>query len=47
MYQVDCWYLCVTEILTDIPQIYALSVQPVREFQLHALLGWEIDNRSL
>jgi len=45
MYQVDCRYFCVTEILTDIPQIYELNVHAEREFQLHELLGLEIDNR--
>jgi len=38
------FFFCVTDVLTDITKIYALSENSVREFQLHALMGWEFES---
>jgi len=35
---VDCSFHCVTDVLPDITQIYALSEHPVHELYLHALM---------
>jgi len=32
-------FFFVTEVLTEIALTYAVSEHPVREFQLHALMG--------
>ena len=41
-----CWFLCVTEVLTDITQIYTRSGHLVHELHLHAIMCWEIHNIS-
>jgi hypothetical protein len=43
-YQIDSWFLCVTEFLTDITLNYALNVGSVRYFQMHALMVFETNN---
>jgi hypothetical protein len=40
----DFWFLCVTEFLTYITQIYAPSEQPVGEFELRALIGFGLES---
>jgi hypothetical protein len=44
--QLAVWFLVcfVTEVLTNITLIYALNEHPVREFELHELIGWEFDS---
>ena len=41
---IDCWFLCVPEILTVITQIQALIEQSVRVINLFVPVGWEMDS---
>jgi len=36
---IDCWFLCVPEVLTVITQIYALIERPVRVIDLFVPVG--------
>jgi hypothetical protein len=36
---------CFTEFLIHLTQMYALSVQHVREFVLRTLMGWEMEKK--
>jgi hypothetical protein len=36
--QIDCWFVCVTEVVTDIKQIYELNERPLPEFELPSLI---------
>jgi hypothetical protein len=38
-------FLCVTEVLTNITQIYAFSEHPVREFELREIIILEVDSK--
>jgi hypothetical protein len=38
--QMDCWFVCVTEGVTDVKQIFALSEHPVSEFELRGMIDY-------
>jgi len=43
--QIGCWFLFVTEVLTATTKIYTPSEHSVHEFELRAIIIWDMYNR--